>query len=182
MKAEIIEYSFRTNQAVIRFSEDFSGFFDKFRGKLVNLEIKLWRPRRSGAANRYLWVLVDKIAKETRQVKDDVYREAVKEIGGVSEVLRCKDEAVDRFCKQWATQGLGWQTEVIPLGDGTSDIIVYYGSSTFDTEQMTQLIDNMIFEARSLGIDTDTPDAQAYWESVEEEARKREREPNPKGL
>ena len=171
MKAKIIDYDFRTNRAVVEFDLDFSDFFDRFRDKFVNLEIRLWRPKRSGAANRYLWVLVDKIARRTRQIKDDVYREAIKEIGGVSEVLRCRDEAVERFCKQWASQGLGWQTEVIPIGDGTSNIIVYYGSSTFDTEQMSQLIDNVMFEAEQLGIDTDTPDRQAYWESIEEEAK-----------
>lgn len=173
MKAKIIDYDFRTNRAVVEFDLDFSDFFDKFRDKLVNLEIKLWRPKRSGAANRYLWVLVDKIARATRQTKDEVYRNEIKEIGGVSEVLRSRDDAVERFCKQWAAQGLGWQTEVVPLGDGTSDIIVYYGSSTFDTEQMSQLIENVIFEAKNLGIDTDTPDAQAYWESIEEEAKRR---------
>ena len=171
MKAKIIDYDFRSNRAVVEFDLDFSDFFDRFRDKFVNLEIKLWRPKRSGAANRYLWVLVDKIARRTRQIKDDVYREAIKEIGGVSEVLRCRDEAVERFCKQWASQGLGWQTEVIPIGDGTSNIIVYYGSSTFDTEQMSQLIDNVMFEAEQLGIDTDTPDRQAYWESLQEDDR-----------
>ena len=175
MRAKIVDFDWRRNRVTLEFDIDFSEFFDKFRDKLINVEIKLWKPKRSGAANRYLWTLIDKLAKALHITKNEVYRSQIKEIGGVSEVVRCNDKAVERFCKQWESQGLGWQTEVIPLGDGTSDIIVYYGSSTFDTEQMSQLIENVIFEAEQFGIDTDTPDRQAYWESIEEEAQAYER-------
>jgi len=172
MKGRIVNFDFQNNRITVEFEVDFSELYDKFRDKWLNIEFKLWRPKRSGAANRYLWVLIDKLAKVQHITKDEVYRHEIKEIGGVSEVVRCNDKAVDRFCKQWESQGLGWQTEVLPLGDGTSDIIVYYGSSTFDTEQMSQLIENVVFEAQQFGIDTDTPDARAYWESVEEEAKR----------
>ena len=172
MKAQIVNFDWRKNEVTFQFDIDFSEFFDKFKDKPINIDIKLWKPKRSGAANRYFWTLVDKLAKVQHTTKNEIYRQEIKEIGGVSEVLRCRDEAVNRFCKQWEAQGLGWQTEVIPIGDGYSDIIVYYGSSTFDTDQMSQLIDNTIFEAKQFGIDTDTPDAQAYWEYIEEEAKK----------
>ena len=36
---------------------------------------------------------------------------------------------------------------------------------------MSQLIENVVFEAQQFGIDTDTPDRQAYWEAIEEEAK-----------
>lgn len=175
MKGKIVNFDWQNNRVTIEFDIDFSEFFDKFRDKLINVEIKLWRPKRSGAANRYLWTLIDKLAKVQHLTKNEIYRKEIKEIGGVSDVVRCNDKAVERFCMQWDAQGLGWQTEVIPLGDGTSDIIVYYGSSTFDTEQMSQLIENVVFEAEQFGIDTDTPDRQAYWEAIEEEAKEYER-------
>ena len=175
MRAQIVDFNWQKNEVTFRFDVDFSEFFDKFKDKLINIDIKLWRPKRSGAANRYLWTLIDKLAKVQHTTKNEIYRQEIKEIGGVSEVVRCNDKAVERFCKQWESQGLGWQTEVLPLGDGASDIIVYYGSSTFDTEQMSQLIDNVIFEAQQFGIDTDTPDRQAYWEAIEEEAKEYER-------
>lgn len=169
MKGKIVEYDYQSNSAVIAFEPDFSMTYDKYAGKDVNLDIKLWKPRRSGAANRYMWVLVDKIARETGLTKDEVYRNEIKEIGGVSDVFLMIDDAVERFCQQWATQGLGWQTEVVALGDGRSNVIAYYGSSTFDREQMTQLIEQLIFEAEQLGIDTDTPDRALWWESLKEE-------------
>ena len=170
MKAKILWYDWVENQAAFQFEPDFGLTYDKYKDKDVNLDIKAWKPKRSGAANRYLWVLVDKIARELHVTKEEVYRREIKEIGGVSDVCNMIDEAVDRFCKAWAAQGLGWQTEVIPLGDGRSNVITYYGSSTFDRDQMAQLLDNLIFEAESLGIDTDTPDRAAWWASLEEEA------------
>lgn len=169
MKCRIVDYDYPSNRAVFEFDGDFSLTYDKYRDKDVNAELKVWKPKRSGAANRYMWVLVDKIAKELCLTKEEVYRREIKEIGGVSDVHLMIDEAVGRFCKIWEANGLGWQTEVIPLGDGKSNVIAYYGSSTFDRDQMTQLIENLIYEAEQLGIDTDTPDKQLWWESLEEE-------------
>ena len=170
MRARIVDYDYYSNRALFEFDPDFSGTYDKYNGKDVNIDIKLYRSKRSGAANRYMWVLVDKIAKETHQIKDDVYREAIKEIGGVSDAYLMINEAVERFCTHWKSQGLGWQTEVIPAAsDGMTTVIAYYGSSTFDRDQMTQLIENLIFEAEELGIDTDTPDKQLWWDSLMEE-------------
>ena len=169
MKARIVSYDYTANRAVFEFEADFSDYFDKYAGKDVNVDLKVWKPKRSGAANRYMWVLCDKIARTMHLTKNEVYRREIMEIGGVSDVLLMNDEAVDRFCKQWAEQGLGWQTDVVNLGDGRSNVIAYYGSSTFDRDQMTQLIENLIFEAENLGIDTDTPDKKLWWESLEVE-------------
>ena len=172
MTGRITSYDYQSNRVEMEFDADFSQTYDKYHDKEINVDIKVWRPKRSGAANRYMWVLVDKIAQRLRVTKEEVYKREIREIGGVSDVCLMIDEAVERFCKQWESQGLGWQTEVINLGDGRSNVIAYYGSSTFDTEQMTQLIDNLIFEAEQLGIDTDTPDKQLWWESLKEECEK----------
>ena len=169
MKAKILEYDYGLNRVILEFEPDFSQTYDKYAEKDINVDIKLWKPKRSGAANRYLWVLIDKIAKATHQSKEDIYREAIKDIGGVSDVFLMIDEAVEKFCLNWRNQGLGWQTDVIPLGDGRSNVIAYYGSSTFDKDQMNELIEKIIFEAEQLGIDTDTPDRAAWWESVQED-------------
>ena len=171
MKAKIIAYEYRSNRAVIEFDADFGETYDKYRDKDINVEIKMWRPKRSLAANRLLWVLVDKIAKEVRIPKNEVYRNEIREIGGVSDVYIMRDESVERFCKQWESQGLGWQTEIVGSEDGRSTVIAYYGSSTFDTEQLGQLIDNLLFEAENLGINTDSPDKQAWLESLMEDEK-----------
>ena len=169
MKAKIVYYDWQKNRAILEFEPDFSATYDKYHDRDINVDIKQWKSNRSGAANRYMWVLVDKIAKATHQDKADIYREAIRDIGGVSDVLLMVDEAVSRFCDHWEQQGLGWQTEVVPCGDGQSNVIAYYGSSTFDRDQMTELIEKLIFEAEQLGIDTDSPDKALWWESLEDE-------------
>jgi len=171
MRAKILDYDFRSNRAVIQFDTDFSTIADKFRDKAVEVTFKLWRSKRSLAANRYMWVLCDKIAAETLTSKDDVYRSALREIGGVSDILQMQDAAVPRFCQEWKEKGLGWQTEVAQSADGWTNVIVYYGSSTFTVDQMTQLIEFLIFEAEKLDIDTETPDKQLWWESLQKEAK-----------
>ncbi len=169
MKAVIVEYDYYYNQALIRFDADFSGTFDKYRDKAINIDIKLFKEKRSLAANRYMWVLCSKIAEVQMITKSEVYRREVLEIGGTSDVMVVRNEAVEKFCRQWESQGLGWQTEISASNDEVSNVIVYYGSSTFTKDQMTRLIENLIFEAENLGIDTDTPDKRIWWESLEEE-------------
>ena len=172
MKGKIIAYEYRSNRAVVEFDADFSDTYDKYREKDVNVDIKLWRPKRSLAANRFMWKLIDMIVRETHLTKNEVYRNEIKEIGGVSDVYLMLDEAVERFCRQWESQGLGWQTEIVGSENGKTTVIAYYGSSTFDTAQFSQLIDNLMFEAQQLGINTDTPEKQAWIESLLEEGEK----------
>ncbi len=166
MKGKIIVYEYRSNRAVMEFDADFSDTYDKYKEKDVNVEIKQWRPKRSLAANRFMWKLCDMIAEKTRFEKNEVYRNELKEIGGVSDIFEMRDDAVEKFCKQWSSQGIGWQTEIVGSEDGKTTVIAYYGSSTWDTEQMSQMIENLLFEAGNLGINTDTPEKQAWVESL----------------
>lgn len=172
MKAKIINYDFASNRALFEFDASFAGAYDKYHDKDVNVDVKLWKPKRSGAANRYLWVLVDKIAAATHLTEREVYRNEIKEIGGVSTVCIVDDSQVEDFCEYWESMGIGWQTDVIGSENGKTSVIAYHGSSTFDTAQMNRLIENLIYEAEQLGIDTDTPDRQAWWKAMMEEGEK----------
>ena len=129
--------------------------FDQLSDKQVNVEIKQYRNRRSLDANGFCWVIIDKIAEKTGLSKSEVYRQAIKEIGGVSTVVCVKNDAVERLREGWQKNGLGWQTDTMPsrLNDCTN-VILYYGSSVYDTKQMSQLIDSLVQEAEGLGIPT----------------------------
>ena len=175
MKGRIVFYDWAKNRAIIEFDPDFSQTYEKYREKDINVDIKAWTPKRSGAANRYMWTLATKIAAEWSKTKhfqvskEDVYRDTIRDIGGCTSILNMVDDAVDKFCESWEKQGIGWQTECIPIGDGSTNVIVYYGSSSFDRDQMKELINKLIWEAEWLGIDTDTPDRALWWESLEAE-------------
>ena len=148
--------------------------FDSLCEYDVDIEIKRHFKRRSLDANAYCWVLIDKIAEKTGEKKSDVYRHAIKEIGGVSDTICVKDKAVDRLREGWEKNGIGWQTDTMKSKlEGCTNVILYYGSSVYDSKQMGQLIDSLIQEAEGLGIPTIT-DEQAQqmlgkWEKKREQ-------------
>ena len=131
---------------------------DELREGEISLNAMKWRNRRSLDANAYMWTLVDKIAQNTRQRPVDVYRHAIKEIPGNSTLVCVQDKAKDVLQKQWQAKGLGWQTEELKSKiEGCTNIVLYYGSSVYDTQQMSLLIDSIVEEAKALGIETLTP-------------------------
>lgn len=130
-----------------------------FGFKAGEYELVKTKKRRSLDANAYAWVLVDKIASAIRLPKEEVYQNAIKGIGGVSDIVCVKDEAVVKLRQNWSKNGLGWQTETIPSKiAGCTNVVLYYGSSSYDAKQMGALIDRLIEDARALDIETMPPD------------------------
>lgn len=132
------------------------------KGKRITVEIK--RERRSKDANAYVWVLCHAIAKRlsTERVSVsavDVYRKAISECGHCT-ILPIKKTAVDHFKHIWAAHGIGWIVE--ELGEsklsGYVNLAAYHGSSTYDTAEMARLIDGLIAEAKTLGVETLPPE------------------------
>lgn len=118
-------------------------------------EIVKAKKRRSLDANAYCWVLADKIAEAVRLPKEEVYRNAIKGIGGVSDIVCVRSEAVKKLCHNWERNGIGWQTEAMPSKiEGCTNVILYYGSSVYDTKQMSVLVDRLVQDAQALGIET----------------------------
>ena len=134
---------------------DFRKEFDSLKDQDCEISIKKFRNKRSLEANAYAWVLIDKIAAKMRVPKTDVYRNTIKEIGGVSELLSMKTISVDRFCKEWSERGIGWQCEKLESAiPGWTNVLAYYGSSVYDTQQMATLIELLVQEAQALDIET----------------------------
>lgn len=155
---------FKTNKPRVTFEvnerNDFELLVDELKDKdKLSIEVKPFRARRSLDANAYCWVLIDKIAERLRLSKEAVYREYIRNIGGNSETVCVKTNAVDRLCEGWRNNGIGWQTETFPSKiKGCTNIILYYGSSVYDTEQMSRLLDMIVTDCKEAGIPTETPD------------------------
>lgn len=126
----------------------------------VKVDLTKWREKRSLDSNAYAWVLMDKIAEKTNTTKEHVYREIIKRVG-VFEILPLKDVAVEKFIKNWQSKGLGWVCDNLgssPKLEGFTKIVAYYGTSTYDTKEMSRFIDEVVSEACGLGIQVETPD------------------------
>lgn len=127
--------------------------------KQYSLTIKEVKKKRSLDANAFCWVLLDKLAAVTGISKEDIYRGYIKEIGGNSETVCVKNEAVDALCKQWSFNRLGWVTEAFPSRlQGCTNVILYYGSSVYDTAQMSRLINLIMQDCEIFGVDTTDPE------------------------
>ena len=133
----------------------------------LSIEIKPYRARRSLDANAYAWVLIDKLAEKLNESKENIYREYIKHIGGNSEIVCIKNNAVERLCEGWSKNGIGWQTDTFPSKlEGCTNVILYYGSSTYDSSQMTRLLDLIIQDCKQQGIPVETPDEIARLKSL----------------
>lgn len=121
--------------------------------------MKPFREKRSLDANAYFWVLADKLAEKLNSTKEEVYKNYIKDIGGNSGIVCVEDKAVDKLCEVWESRGIGYQTDVFPSKlKGCTNVVLYYGSSTYDTKQMSRLIDFVVEDCKEQGIETKTPD------------------------
>ena len=139
----------------------------------VLVEISPWRRKRSLDANAYCWVLLERLSEATQADKATIYREMIRDITGNSETICVQKEAADKLCSVWERNGIGWQTERFPSKlDGCVNVILYYGSSVYDTKQMSRLIDRIVYECKTFGIETRSPEELSHmlqlWEEYDE--------------
>ena len=129
--------------------------------------------KRSNEANAYFWVLCGKLAAKTRQKKEDIYRELIRDIGDNYEILPIRNDAVEKFVSCWGRDAdgrkkLGWVCDILGESkhEGYTKVCAYYGSSTYTTEQMSVLIDRVVFACEEQGIPTATPEQIANMKSL----------------
>lgn len=117
------------------------------------------KKKRSLDANAYAWTLISKLAETMRIGKEEIYRNAIRDIGGNYEVVCVKNEGLETLRRCWEKNGLGWQVETTPSKlDGCTNALLYYGSSSYDTHQMSVFIDRLIQDCKALNIETLPPE------------------------
>lgn len=126
----------------------------------LDIDIKKYRKKRSLDANAYCWVLCDKIAKElskdgTITTKEDIYKDTIKNIG-TFEPMIVEEKAFENFKRIWEKQGLGFLIQEVTRKDKCIKVHCYYGSSTYDTKEMSLLIELLVEEAKQLNIEVKT--------------------------
>ncbi len=159
MKGRIIDFSFGMNRkcrVTVELDENFQREYDRLKDCDLEISIKKYRKKRSLDANAYAWALIAKIAQRLQVEKEFVYRETIRNIGGVSDTVCVQDAAVKALTDAWTNKGLGWQVDNLGASKipGCTNLVLYYGSSTYDTEQMSRLIDLLVQDAKELGIET----------------------------
>ena len=123
----------------------------------LNIELKKYRQKRSLDANKYFWKLLQEICELAEIDTIEEYKRRVKELG-IFRRFRIETDNVSTFEKMWTSQGIAWFCEIFDteiIGNTEFKIInAYYGSSSFNTKQMSRLIDNLVQDCKDYGIET----------------------------
>lgn len=134
---------------------------------LLDIEAKKHRNKRSIDANAYCWVLIGKLSEKMNIPSIDIYRMAIREIGAY-EVLPIRIDALEKFIQAWQKNGAGWICEDLGKSklEGYTNVKAYYGSSSYDTKEMSKLIDILVEDCKLQGIPTDTPEQIAMYKEM----------------
>lgn len=114
--------------------------------------------KRSLDANAYLWVLCQKIGKVIHNTKEIVYKKMVSRAGQFI-LVPVREDALDAFIRHWQAQGIGWPAWVeddskLP---GYKRVMCCFGSSVYDSREMSMLLNEVVDSAKELGIETLPP-------------------------
>jgi hypothetical protein len=130
--------------------------FRKLEDKRLDNYVLIVKKPKSLTANNYMWQLCEKIARKTGLTKDDIYRQAIREVGAFTEGVFSREDA-EQIERTWGEGHIGWFTERYDGMCNTVAMRLYHGSSLYSGEQMSRLVDFVVDEAKSLGIETLPP-------------------------
>jgi hypothetical protein len=127
--------------------------------KKYTVTIKEFRKKRSRDANAYAWVLMNKLAGKLNMGVRDLYRHYIPDIPENSQVVCVPTEAVEKLQSGWEHNGIGWCSDTLKSKlPGCTNVVLYYGSSTFDQKQMGVLLDLIIEDCKQVGVEYLTPE------------------------
>lgn len=154
-----IARDWQTNQFNITFTINESSAvneIDKLKDSKLSIKAVKHREKRSLDSNAYAWVLMQKIAEAVNSDKWSIYLECLKKYSRAFSHVIVKPEAVEKMKELYRTcVDLG---EISVNGKTGNQLQVYYGSSTFNTKEMSVFIDGIVSECKELGIETLPPE------------------------
>lgn len=122
----------------------------------LSITAKKHRPKRSLDANAYCWVLMTKIAEAVDSSKEEVYEEMLQKYGylyqddeGYITVTVKADVDMSKIAGHW---------KFLKSNGKFSSYLMIKGSSEYDSAEMAKFIDQIIYEAKGLGLETLPPE------------------------
>lgn len=120
-------------------------------GKDEEIEVK--KKKRSNKANRYFWKMLQKLCFEMNLEVIGEYRKRVKELG-IFQTFELDTKNLPTFVHLWEGNGIAYFIEKVDENGNKTIINAYYGSSSYNSKQFSRLLDNLIQDCRSVGIQT----------------------------
>ena len=152
---------------------ELDGYIDLPVDELVDVDIKKHREKRSKSANAYFHTLCDKLSKALKISMAACKNNLITSYGQVEYIddvpLTYGTKAPPEYVRELAeVHMLLFRAEA----DGWNWYLVYRGSHTYDTREMSILLDGTIEECKLQGIETMTPDELARLEGYEKQGSK----------
>jgi len=122
-------------------------------------EVKEYKPKRSLNANKYFHVLCEKVAKVTGQTAAEVKNDILADYGYINQDAGCIILRNDIDWKTFRELHLRPTSATRVLDDGELYRVFYIvrGTHTYDSGEMSRVIDGLIQEAKALGVETIPP-------------------------
>lgn len=164
-KARLIDLSFgidRKPRATFQIEASPDGLAE-LSDKDIRLTARIWREKRSLDANAYFHVLIQKIAQSANIGLTEAKNLMIADYGQYETTETGIMMVILRDDVEWMKlEALHVKptSAVKVLDDGKlyRVYMVMRGSHTYDTAEMSRLIDGTVYEAKALGIETLTPD------------------------
>lgn len=129
-------------------------------GKAYLAELKEKRNKRSLDANAYFWVLAGKLGAKLGVSPEEIYRQYVHDVADNYEILPVREDRMEHWDRIWRANHLGRMTEDMgpcKRTEGYHNVRCFFGSSDYDTAQMSRLIDLIVEDCKEQGVETMTP-------------------------
>nr|DAS67796.1 MAG TPA: NinB protein [Caudoviricetes sp.] len=125
--------------------------------KTKKYEVKEVKKKRSVNANNYFWKLLQELCELQDLDAIEEYKKRVKELA-IFRRFRIETKDVKTFEIMWQDKGIAWFCEIADteyISNVEFKIInAYYGSSSFNSKQMSRLIDGVVQDCKAVGIET----------------------------
>ena len=129
------------------------------------VELKKYRKGRSLNQNAYFWKLVSEIAvKEDGDLRDidNLYSNLLKMSGAKYEVMYLKEDALESLKRNEVIKHCLVVKRQVINNQAMVTALIFYGSSKFDTKEMSNLIDTTLKYASEVGVEH----VDDYWKGL----------------
>lgn len=143
----------RKCRLVLDIDGDFREQYDKLKDADVEISVERYSESRTRKANAYLWAVITKIGNLLRESKEDIYMDMLQAYGqgGAVSVEERFEEKFKRTYKYHEYLG-----ESNLNGKVFKHYRFWVGSSEYNREEFSILLDGVLQEAKNLGIETKT--------------------------
>lgn len=134
--------------------------------KRYEVDIKEYKSKRSLEQNRYLWLLITEITKAqnggiaNQDNITETYTNLLEMANAKFDFILCPPDAIKEFKKRFRAIRINGTYTIENVE--YMQLQVFYGSSTMNTKEMSQLIDTTLDYAYEVGVN----DVDNYWKEI----------------